>query len=245
VIAPEEAADDGLADSCAIALRRRGADVSQVNTSRDSLSAVLGQHLPAGGEPPLGVLSLLAADPAKSASSGLADTLALAQAVRGLDQAVQMWCVTRSAVTVGPADTTVDPMSVALWGLGRVIALEYPEIWGGLVDVPDGPDAPTSLLASLMTADWGEDQLAVRDNVVYARRVVRRRQPRGGPAPDLTGTALITGGTGPLGHHAARWAIGSGADHVVLVGRTGGGRAEHATALGVPVQSVTAMRSPR
>ena len=48
-----------------------------------------------------------------------------------------LWCVTRGAVAVGarrPARRT--PPRPLVWGFGRVAALEHPDRWGGLVDLP-------------------------------------------------------------------------------------------------------------
>ncbi|WP_181799015.1 hypothetical protein [Kitasatospora acidiphila] len=35
----------------------------------------------------------------------------------------------------------IAPEQAQIWGLGRVAALEHPSRWGGLVDLPEKPDA--------------------------------------------------------------------------------------------------------
>lgn len=40
-------------------------------------------------------------------------------------------------------------------------------------------------------------------------------------APAVRGTVLITGGTGALGGHAARWLARAGAEHLLLISRSG------------------------
>ncbi|MFD8923458.1 type I polyketide synthase, partial [Streptomyces sp. NPDC059569] len=110
-----------------------------------------------------------------------------------------------------------------LWGLGRVAALEHPDRWGGLVDLPDAQDEATGdLLASALAGTAGEDQVAVRGGGILGRRLV--------PAPlgDVSGegwaprgTVLVTGGTGALGGRVARWLAERGAEHIVLVSRRG------------------------
>ncbi|MYU18345.1 SDR family NAD(P)-dependent oxidoreductase, partial [Streptomyces sp. SID8361] len=45
----------------------------------------------------------------------------------------------------------------------------------------------------------------------------------GGGGWSTSGTALVTGGTGGLGVCVARWLVGCGAEHVVLVSRRGAG----------------------
>ncbi|WP_416975923.1 SDR family NAD(P)-dependent oxidoreductase, partial [Streptomyces sp. 4F14] len=66
---------------------------------------------------------------------------------------------------------------------------------------------------------------AVRGAGVYGRRLVRAGAGSGGGGAGgevrLSGSVLITGGTGGLGGHVARWAVARGAEHVVLVSRRG------------------------
>ncbi|WP_433859674.1 type I polyketide synthase [Streptomyces kronopolitis] len=132
-------------------------------------------------------------------------------------------------------DTAVDrapkhPDQAGVWGLGRVAALEHPERWGGLVDLSghlpgqvavDGREV--ALLARILAAGGEEDQLAVRGAAVYGRRLVPApvagRTPRRSWRP--RGTVLVTGGTGALGAHIARWLADNGAEHLVLTGRRG------------------------
>ena len=135
----------------------------------------------------------------------------------------RMWLVTRGAVAV---DAEPSPMNVAqasLWGFGRVLGLEHPEAWGGLVDLGPEPadEAATALLAEVWDSQ-GEDQVALRGANCYAARLVRQRSPElGGIAPRADGSYLITGGLGALGLAVARWLVRRGARHLVLTGRRG------------------------
>ncbi|MET8094431.1 SDR family NAD(P)-dependent oxidoreductase, partial [Micromonospora sp. NPDC005220] len=126
-----------------------------------------------------------------------------------------LWCVTRGAVSIGPDDPLTDPDRARLWGLGRVAALEGR--WGGLVDITDGVD-PATLVAVL---GGPEDQVALRRTGTYARRL----RPAGPPAARRgwtpRGTVLVTGGTGALGAHVARWLARAGAPHLILLSRSG------------------------
>ena len=156
-------------------------------------------------EPPSGVVSLLA---------DVADVAALVAAVAEQPWEARMWCVTRGGVDRGD-----DPGAAAIWGLGRVVALELPTRWGGLVDLPPGR-GDARRLPAVLTGD--EDQVVITGQAVLARRLVRA--PGGGTGtwrPE--GTVLITGGTGALGGHVARWLVRAGARHVVLAGRRGAG----------------------
>jgi acyl transferase domain-containing protein/NADPH:quinone reductase-like Zn-dependent oxidoreductase/acyl carrier protein len=71
-------------------------------------------------------------------------------------------------------------------------------------------------------AGCGEDQVAIRAAGVMARRLVRAPRPvdaAGAWVPG--GTVLVTGGTGAIGAHVARWLAGRGAPRVVLASRSG------------------------
>ncbi|MGW4544727.1 SDR family NAD(P)-dependent oxidoreductase [Streptomyces chartreusis] len=160
-------------------------------------------------------------------------TLLLAQvwADAAVGTGAPLWCVTRSAVSVGTGDPLRHPAQAQLWGLGRSLALEHPDIWGGLTDLPVRPGHRdltrlAQLLAHGRSTTWSEDQLAVRAGGVFAARFVRD-DARGTAHPDesrvdgLGGTVLITGGTGALGRHLARRLARRGARHLLLVSRRG------------------------
>ncbi|WP_425580194.1 type I polyketide synthase [Streptomyces polychromogenes] len=178
-----------------------------------------------------GILSLLALDerphPAHPVlAEGLAATLALIQALGDAGVDAPLWCATRGAVSTGTADPLRSPRQAAVWALGRTAALEHPGRWGGLVDLPELLDdrAARRFAAVLAGAHAEEDQLAVRGAGVFVRRLLRAPQGgsgRSAPAPQPHGTVLITGGTGALGAHVARWLAGAGARHLVLTSRRG------------------------
>ena len=64
--------------------------------------------------------------------------LAIVQAVLLAPPAgARLWVVTQGAVPAAPGDAAMLELAQAsLWGFGRVVALEHPEMWGGLVDLP-------------------------------------------------------------------------------------------------------------
>ncbi|MYU18886.1 SDR family NAD(P)-dependent oxidoreductase, partial [Streptomyces sp. SID8361] len=111
----------------------------------------------------------------------------------------------------------------AVWGLGRVAGLEAPERWGGLVDLPRTLDSRAlERLTAVISGATGEDEVAVRPSGVFARRVVRAvAGAESGEAWKPSGTVLVTGGTGALGAHVARWLARAGAEHLLLVSRRG------------------------
>ncbi|WP_157880506.1 beta-ketoacyl reductase, partial [Streptomyces katrae] len=177
------------------------------------------------------MLSLLAEDPAPAPGhrvpTALAATLALVQALGDTGIGAPLWCATSGAVATGPADPLRHPAQAQVWGLGRVAGAEYPQRWGGLVDLPETLDTRAlDLLTGLLADPGGEDELAVRATGTLARRLVRATAEPAAPTGEYTlarphGTVLVTGGTGTLGAHVARWLARSGAVHLVLTSRSG------------------------
>uniref|UniRef100_UPI003570950B type I polyketide synthase n=1 Tax=Streptomyces mashuensis TaxID=33904 RepID=UPI003570950B len=237
LLVPAALAGDPGIETVAAELALRGARVTTLPLGIGDIADAggLGRRLAAAvasGEPVAGVLSLLAlyetphpAHPAVPA--GLALTNALAQALEGLDDTIapRLWCVTRGAVSVDAADPLASAVQAQVAGLGRVVALEQPERWGGLVDLPAEVDARAAgRLCDVLAGGGDEDQVAVRPSGAYVRRLVRAaRTTAVRPGSEWTprGTVLITGGTGALGAHVARWVARKGAERVVLVSRSG------------------------
>ncbi|MFD8143197.1 type I polyketide synthase [Streptomyces sp. NPDC059708] len=226
------AEQEPLAAALAEALTGRGA-TPVLHRTPGAGAPVLPGTLPAA---PAGVLSLLALDPAPhperpELSQGLTDTVALLQELAARETGAPVWCLTEGAVATDEADAAarpVDPGQSAVWGLGAALALETPATWGGLVDLPSGtePDGEAAgrvllRLCDVLSGATGEDQVALRPEGAYARRLVRPTRPD--PAGPWTprGTVLVTGGTGGLGAHVARMLAADGAEHIVLAGRRG------------------------
>ncbi|MFI2712291.1 type I polyketide synthase [Micromonospora sp. NPDC018662] len=227
----------------------RPVTVDPATATRTDLAAALGKALADG--PVDGVVSLLGLHDAPhpehpALPAGTAATLLLIQALHDTGDTPPLWCLTRDAVAVDGDDPVHGVAQGGLWGLARVAGLELPRLRVNLLDLPAG-DGDTHIeparLAAALTADGDEDQFALRDGGLYARRLVRAT-PAAPAAADRwqpAGTVLVTGGTGALGAHVARWAAGAGAEHLVLTSRRGDaapGAAElrdELTALGVRV----------
>jgi NAD(P)-dependent dehydrogenase (short-subunit alcohol dehydrogenase family)/acyl carrier protein len=233
VVAPAGHADSDLAAACVRALAHRGAQVAVAEVGADEadravLATRIGQALLAQPEVSgvSGVLSLLALQevPAgsRSVTGGLAATQALVQALGDTGIAAPLWLVTCGAVAAGAGEALASPVQAQAWGLGRVTALEHPERWGGLVDLPPVLDERSATRLCGLLAGSGEDQVAIRSAAVMARRLVRAPQPRDdGKHWAPRGTVLITGGTGAIAGHVSRWLAGRGAPRVVLASRSG------------------------
>nr|WP_239157733.1 type I polyketide synthase [Streptomyces sp. SID13726] len=223
---------------------------------RDTLAGLLRDAVTDAG-PIAGVLSLLALDegpeqefddrvPQLSTglddrvphlSTGLAGTLVLLQALGDAQVRAPLWCATRGAVAISPAERLESVAQAEVWGLGRVAALEHPDRWGGLVDLPEVMDervarhfrtALAGVPGGVPGAEGTEDQLAVRASGLFVRRLERApltdRPPVRAWRP--TGTILVTGATGAVGRHLARWLAAEGADHLLLTSRRAPGAPE-------------------
>ena len=82
-----------------------------------------------------------------------------------------------------------------LWGLGRTIAAEHPQLWGGLVDLdPDGTEDESEILLQQILDSNKEDHLAVRDRQIYVPRLVKHFPQESQPLSLRSdATYLITG----------------------------------------------------
>ncbi|WNG36476.1 acyltransferase domain-containing protein [Archangium violaceum] len=151
----------------------------------------------------------------------------LAQALVGAGARTppKLWLVTRGAQPAGEAPGPLAVAQSPLWGIGRVFALEHPDLWGGLVDLESGQsDGQLSALTEELLSPDGEDHIALRtDGRRVARVKPRRGEELGTDSARLREDAsyLVTGGLGGLGLRLSLWLADNGARHLVLTGRRG------------------------
>ncbi|MCB1741758.1 MAG: SDR family NAD(P)-dependent oxidoreductase [Gammaproteobacteria bacterium] len=147
----------------------------------------------------------------------------LAQSLLGSARPAALWLVTRGVHRVIDSDG-VDPTHAPLWGLGKSIALAHPEIWGGMLDLPsvDDPKSVGESIMQALSADDGEDHVALRQGQRWAARLEADADVGGGKPlnVDAAGTYLITGGAGAIGLRIAARLVERGARHLVLSGRS-------------------------
>ncbi|MFE2699810.1 beta-ketoacyl synthase N-terminal-like domain-containing protein, partial [Streptomyces mirabilis] len=226
---PAALADDQLTESCAAALTDRGAEVVVARVPAEAVDrAAVAEILTEAEAQFTGVLSLLALDdtplPAHPVVPvGLAATVALVQALGDAGIDAPLWAATSGAVAATPGEAPSSPAQAQVWGLGRAVALEHPDRWGGLIDLPAELDDRAAARLVAVLAGCGEDQAAVRPTGLLGRRLTHAPRPSGteGAWRPTRGTALITGGDDAIGGHVARWLAERGAPRVVLLGFTG------------------------
>ena len=155
--------------------------------------------------------------------------LSVVQILRGiaaenLSQSPHLWFITRGAQPPIVLKRTSSLEQAALWGLGRVIAEESPDLWGGLIDLD--PALTVEKAAELLSQeilDPQETQLAYYEDQRMALRLQpRARQEKPTEIIRLRSDAsyLITGGLGGIGLEVAGWLIQHGARRLILMGRT-------------------------
>uniref|UniRef100_UPI0016656717 type I polyketide synthase n=1 Tax=Wenjunlia tyrosinilytica TaxID=1544741 RepID=UPI0016656717 len=236
-VCDESTVDEAVVESAAAvrsAITAAGGSVTMLHlpagADREAVAQAVGEAL--GQDPgPVRVLSLLGLTRARhpvhpEVPAGLALNTVLLQTLSESAVRARLWMATRGAVSVGAADRLDHALQATTWGFGRTAALEYPDRWAGLVDLPHRLDkrALTRLSAALADPE-GESELAVRESGVFARRLVRATGAGHVDAPTAfcrpNSTALITGGTGTIGAHMARWLAQEGVQHLLLVSRRG------------------------
>jgi acyl transferase domain-containing protein len=211
----------GVAERLATTIRMAGASYSIVNVANDLENAIIDSTASS-----IAVIDLRFLD-ARDNMTLRQSCVSAAKVVRtltGIEQAgLRYWMITQGAQSTGLNPEKIIPWQAPAWGLGRSLASENSEFWGGLVDLDPAQDAATNsekLLAHIVSFD-GEDQVALRGD----RRLVTRLERQSSttsvrPSFRADGTYVITGGFGGLGPEIARWMVSLGARRLTLMGRT-------------------------
>ncbi|WP_175691543.1 type I polyketide synthase [Burkholderia anthina] len=135
------------------------------------------------------LVSLEAASGADVMRAQQGGALALASLVRELDAAgavarARLCVVTRGGTPFGgDFGAASQPEQASLWGLGRVMANEYPALALRLIDVAPADGSAVAQLAHALTHDDGEEEVLLTKQGRYVPRmlpwqIVERRLPR-------------------------------------------------------------------
>jgi 6-methylsalicylic acid synthase len=134
----------------------------------------------------------------------------------------RVWMLTEG---VRDPDGVDQVAQAAAWGLGRIVAGEHPQAWGGVVDVPSVADLAGAALARVLGGAAGQEDVIhiASDGTATVPRLARITRSADAEPLRCTpaGTVLVTGGLGALGLEAAQWLVARGARRVVLLGRRG------------------------
>lgn len=211
----------------------------------DDYKRLFDAALKKNAHPFAGVINFWALDEKISASDGYREmdrsqqrvcgsTLYLAQtlAVRDATSQQRLFLLTRG---VQPIHSSADSMGLAqstLWGLGKVVMLEHPELCCMCIDLDPNPkeNEMRQLFDDVLSVRPEYHQVALRHQQWWVPQVApkdlsedfRDRRPfvfRG------DGVYLITGGLAGLGLHLAQWLVMKGARHLILMGRSGASEA--------------------
>ncbi|PSK92342.1 amino acid adenylation domain-containing protein [Murinocardiopsis flavida] len=170
--------------------------------------------------------------PDGAASAHTTRLLDLVQELTRRDAApAPLFIVTRGAQSVGDRPVG-DVAQAALWGMGRVIALEHGELGVTMIDLDPGTSladqvgalVPEIAAAARPGAGAGAaEQVGFRGRARHVPRLARARIDASITRPPVTGagTYVVTGGFGGLGLEVARSLAAAGARHLALVGRRG------------------------
>ncbi|KAH7312479.1 6-methylsalicylic acid synthase [Stachybotrys elegans] len=112
----------------------------------------------------------------------------------------------------------------ALYGLGRIIAAEHPDVWGGLIDT----ETPGIFPFQAITSVPGLDVMRVvngepRRPIMRPLSLDQRHKPGSNKTllPKPEGTYLMTGGLGDLGLETLSFLVEKGARRIIVVSRRG------------------------
>ncbi len=150
----------------------------------------------------------------------------LAAAVTEMGVAPRLFLLTCNAQPIAEGDRANPPHAV-LWGLGRTLALEHPEVWGGIVDVDES--VPAGLAARYVVEEAhggdGDDQVVYQAGMRRVPRLQRGYSPSAFPLElDKDSSHLVIGATGNIGPHLIRQLAEMGAGTIVAVSRNPGSR---------------------
>ena len=167
--------------------------------------------------------------------NSLASVLHLLQSLVSLCPATEqprLWLTTQGAVALPVDKRKATPYSIAqsaIWGLGKVVALEHRDLWGAAIDLPPIEEGVDSLaqrllaeIRSSLAAGYPEEEYVALRQQRYVARLRPQQQSarKNAPVVRSEATYLIAGGLGALGLQTAEWLASQGARYLLLVGRS-------------------------
>ncbi|NJK64218.1 MAG: SDR family NAD(P)-dependent oxidoreductase, partial [Synechococcaceae cyanobacterium SM2_3_1] len=206
-------------------LQKQGQSCIVVPGDPNLLDSEERQHLFSSHELPLRGIVYVAEEEISDSVEG--DGIRLLQLVQFLFRQsspipAKLWVLTTGVIAA--ENPSIARSQSCLWGLGKVVSLEYPQAWGGLIDLDparDLTDQVDEVVQELLSED-AEDQVVLRAGQRLVPRLVSTTiTPSGSLRLEPGGSYLITGGTGALGLQLAKWLVDHGAQHLILLSRRG------------------------
>jgi acyl transferase domain-containing protein/acyl carrier protein len=127
--------------------------------------------------------------------------------------------ITHGAQAVRKGDR-IDPAHAWVWGLARTVNIEQPHLNWSCVDLD--ASVPVSDQLALLQSVPNENEVAFRDGQAFVPRLVRATIAEARITFRSDAAYVITGASGALGQHVARWMRENGAQHLILVSRKSG-----------------------
>jgi acyl transferase domain-containing protein len=163
-------------------------------------------------------------EPETALQNGAGSVLRLLQGLLAVNGRVRprVWLVSEGTQPAGDGQRCESPWGGSLWGLGRALAAEHSELWGGLLDVqPEAADTDQLIVREVDTGS-ADDAVAFRDGQRFVPRLERGHNGARATRFNLRadGTYIVTGGLGGIGLAMARWLVERGARQLLLIGRT-------------------------
>ena len=107
-----------------------------------------------------------------------------------------LWIITKGAQSIEDISPGCNPFETALWGFGKSLALEFPELKCSMVDLdPLMSDDLSSLIQIFLSTDH-ESQIVLRDGKCFAPRLIKYDKPY----ENQQHVCLKTSGAGSLDH---------------------------------------------
>jgi acyl transferase domain-containing protein/acyl carrier protein len=205
-----------LAASLAEAARSQGDRVIELQHEEHAIREAM--HKLAAGSGPAYALYLIGG---QTAAQTIAAALGAAQSILRSGRAIRLSFVVEGAQLLDGAEVDLLMPSAVIRGFSRVLGLEHPEIWGGLIDADNYSLNSANAILHAVRQSAGEDRIALRGSVRKVARLQRQNIAAGLPALELKAdrSYLVTGAFGRLGMEIASWLVGCGARSLILVGR--------------------------
>lgn len=159
--------------------------------------------------------------------SGPGDLTRVTQAVIATGEIIPLSVITSKAQLICGDDFNDNPAELnisqsPLWGFGKTLFLEHPELRGGLIDLEESTSKPPVDLLTQLLHHQQEKSVAFRKGKRFIAKVTPHKEKS---LEKLrvrnNGVYIITGGLGGLGLKSSQWLLDKGATNIILLGRSG------------------------